>query len=244
MTSRPGAHVLGAEWHPTKNGDLESGDVHTGARKKAWWIRAQGHEWETTVAYRHRDTGCPIFSGNQLLVGFNDLATMNPELAAEWHPSKNGEVTPRDVMSGTNKKAWWLCTDGHSWFAVIASRSAGVGCPRCAKSGYDQTSSGYLYLLRREDLDLQQFRITNHPDQRLATHRRNGWELLDVIGPADGLWIVETETALARFFRAKGSLLPHDYPDRFDGFSESWQSDELCFSTCAEMLEALRDWES
>jgi hypothetical protein len=63
------------------------------------------------------------------------------------------------------------------------------------------------------------------------------------MGPANGVWIVETETALGRFFKAKGHLLPRDYPDKFDGFSESWRADELSFSTCAEMLEALRDWE-
>jgi hypothetical protein len=91
---------------------------------------------------------------------------------------------------------------------------------------------------------LQQFGITNKPADRLETHRRGGWERLDVIGPADGLWILETETALGQFFRAKGFLLPRDYPDKFDGYSESWRSDELSFSTCAEMLEALRDWET
>jgi hypothetical protein len=179
-----------------------------------------------------------------VIVGKTDLATVHPDLANEWHPTMNGDLTPRDVSSGTTKKAWWLCEKGHEWVAEINSRHGGSGCPGCAKFGYDQTSRGYLYLLRKEHLDLQQFGITNKPDDRLGKHQRNGWELLDIIGPADGVWIVETETALGRFFRAKGVLLPRDYPDKFDGYSESWQSDELSFSTCAEMLEALRDWET
>jgi hypothetical protein len=146
-------------------------------------------------------------------------------------------------MSGTNRKAWWLCGEGHEWDAVIASRNDGRGCPGCAKYGYDPTAPGYLYLLRKEHLDLHQFGITNIPEDRLDRHRRSGWERLDVIGPADGVWIRETETALGQFFRDKGVLLPPDYPDKFDGYSESWRSDQLSFSTCAEMLEALRDWE-
>jgi hypothetical protein len=234
---------LAGEWHPTKNVELTPRDVMSGTHMKVWWLCAGGHEWEATIGNRHRGSGCPYCAGQRLLKGINDLVTTKPWLAREWHPTKNGDVTPRDVTSGTNKKAWWLCPQGHEWQASIASRRTGSGCPRCAKSGYDQTSPGYLYLLRKEHLDLQQFGITNYPEDRLQIHRRSGWELLDVMGPADGLWIVETETALGHFFKAKGLLLPRDYPDKFDGFSESWRSHELSFSTCAEMLEALRDWE-
>tara|TARA_B110000285_G_scaffold180449_1_gene203483 strand:+ start:85 stop:225 length:141 start_codon:yes stop_codon:yes gene_type:complete len=35
------------------------------------------------------------------------LAEVNPELAEEWHPTKNGELTPFDVTKGSNKKVWW-----------------------------------------------------------------------------------------------------------------------------------------
>jgi hypothetical protein len=239
-TTNPG---LAAEWHPSKNLDITPRDVMSGTNKKAWWLCDQGHEWKTLINGRQRGSGCPYCSGRFAIRGETDLATVNPSLALEWHPTKNGGSTPRDVTAGSGKKAWWRCPEGHNWSAVVASRSAGVGCPRCAKSGYDQTSPGYLYLLRKEHLDLQQFGITNHPENRLATHGRSGWDLLDVMGPADGVWILETETALSRFLRAKGFLLPRDYPDKFDGFTESWQSDELSFSTCAEMLDALRVWE-
>jgi hypothetical protein len=234
---------LAAEWHPTKNGGLTPGDVGASSGKKAWWLCSEGHEWEAGIASRNNGRGCPICSGRQVLPGFSDLATNNPELAAEWHPTKNGDVSPHDVMSATNKKVWWLCSEGHEWEALISSRHSGTGCPRCATSGYDQTSPGYLYLLRKEHLDFQQFGITNYPDKRLETHRRSGWERLDIIGPADGYSIRSMETALKNYFRDKGVLLPRDYPDKFDGYSESWRSDGLSFSTCAEMLEALRDWE-
>lgn len=56
-------------------------------------------------------------------------------------------------------------------------------------------------------------------------------------------WILQTETALKRFFRERGLLLPRDYPDKFDGFSESWQSSALTFSSISRMLDTLRQFE-
>jgi uncharacterized Zn-finger protein len=231
------------EWHPTKNGELTPRDVTASSGKKSWWLCSERHEWESVVASRNAGTGCPYCSGLFVIVGETDLATLNPKVALEWHPTKNGELTPRDVTASSAKKIWWQCEAGHVWRSTLNSRNAGSGCPGCAKTGYDQTSAGYLYLLRKDHMGIQQFGITNFPKDRLAVHRKNGWELLGIVGPADGYSIRETETALKEFFRAKGVLLPRDHPDKFEGYSETWHSDELSFSTCAEMLEALRDWE-
>ena len=30
----------------------------------------------------------------KVFFGYNDLLTQNPELATEWHPTKNGELKP------------------------------------------------------------------------------------------------------------------------------------------------------
>ena len=98
-------------------------------------------------------------------------------------------------------------------------------------------------MLRKEDSGLQQFGITNYPEQRLTSHKKNGWEVVDIVGPADGLWVLNTETSLGHYFKAMGLLLGSDYEDKFDGYSESWWCDELSFSTVAQMLEALRAWE-
>jgi hypothetical protein len=97
--------------------------------------------------------------------------------------------------------------------------------------------------LRKELQGLQQFGITNVPKKRTAKHKQNGWELLDILGPADGYWIVSVESALKRFFEAKGLLLPKDYPDKFDGYSESWRSTGLQFANLAQLLQALREFE-
>jgi hypothetical protein len=31
-----------------------------------------------------------------------------PHLVKEWHPTKNGDLTPDDFTHGSNKKVWWL----------------------------------------------------------------------------------------------------------------------------------------
>ncbi|MBQ8726166.1 MAG: zinc-ribbon domain-containing protein [Clostridia bacterium] len=123
--------ILAKEWHPTKNGDLTPRDVMRGTNKKAWWKCSKGHEWMATISSRSNGRGCPYCAGQKLLAGENDLETTSPILAKEWHPTKNGDLTPRDVMRGTNKKVWWQCEFGHEWEAIINSRSKGAGCPKC-----------------------------------------------------------------------------------------------------------------
>lgn len=124
---------LVSEWHPTQNGNLTPRDVKAGSSKKVWWQCKEGHEWQATIGNRtlHR-SGCPYCSGRRSIAGINDLATTNPPLAAEWHPTKNGSLTPRAISYCSGKKVWWQCAKGHEWEAVIASRSAGSSCPICS----------------------------------------------------------------------------------------------------------------
>ena len=66
------------------------------------------------------------------MIKYGDLATENPELAKEWHPIKNGEVSPDKVSSHSNKKFWWLCSKGHEWYASVNARvGKKSGCPFC-----------------------------------------------------------------------------------------------------------------
>jgi hypothetical protein len=67
-----------------------------------------------------------------MLPGFNDLATRNPSLAAEWHQKRNTSLTPQHVCEFSHHKVWWQCEEGHYWRATIANRSNGTDCPHCA----------------------------------------------------------------------------------------------------------------
>lgn len=123
---------LATEWHPTKNGELLPSHVMAGSDKKVWWLGKCGHEWPAALVHRSKSVGCPICAGKQVLIGYNDLTTMCPKLAAEWHPTKNGKLTPQDVTCRSGKKVWWRCQNGHEWETKVAHRSNGSGCPICS----------------------------------------------------------------------------------------------------------------
>ena len=121
------------EWHPTRNLPLTPEQVLPRSEKKVWWKCAQGHEWQAEIRSRVSGCGCPVCANRKLAEGENDLATLRPELAAQWHPTRNGSLTPEDLTAGTRRKVWWRCDKGHEWQASVLSRtSLGNGCPVCA----------------------------------------------------------------------------------------------------------------
>lgn len=67
----------------------------------------------------------------KIIVGVNDLATTNPNLAKEW-AKKNLPLTPKDLTAGSGKPVWWVCQKNHSWQAAPSTRNRGVGCPYCS----------------------------------------------------------------------------------------------------------------
>lgn len=124
--------MVAAQWHPTKNGALTPEQVLPGSHQKVWWRCEKGHEWQAQVKSRVHGSGCPLCANKVVEPERTDLATVYPVLAAQWHPTKNGGLTPRDVLPGTPRKVWWLCEKGHSWQASVASRAlSGAECPYC-----------------------------------------------------------------------------------------------------------------
>ena len=123
---------LMAEWNWEGNADIAPSQLTLGSGKKVWWKCGKGHEWEAACYSRVAGNQCPICSGRKVLVGYNDLSTLAPEIALQWHPSKNSDCTPKDVTINSHRKVWWLGPCGHEWRASIADRNSGRGCPYCA----------------------------------------------------------------------------------------------------------------
>lgn len=136
---------LAAQWS-NKNLPLTSADVTIGSHKRVWWKGSCGHEWQAIVKNRVKGADCPYCNSNQLLKGFNDLATMKPELVSEWS-DKNLPLMPDMVLSCTNKSVWWRCIHGHEWIAKIADRYYGSQCPYCEGhmlwKGFNDLASNY-----------------------------------------------------------------------------------------------------
>ncbi len=124
---------LMAEWNWEKNNEecLTPETITLGSGKKVWWKCNNGHEWQAMIANRNRGRGCPHCSGKKVLLGYNDLATLNSSLANEWNYEKNGDLGPENFTANSGKKVWWKCSKGHEWQAVIYSRKSGHSCPYC-----------------------------------------------------------------------------------------------------------------
>jgi hypothetical protein len=119
QTTNPQLAAEANNWDPTTLAN-KSG-------KKVGWKCSLGHEWNATVAHRSNGTGCPVCASREILIGFNDLATKNPELAAEafgWDPTT--------TTASSNRLKSWKCRLGHIWNSSIGNRTAGKGCPFCA----------------------------------------------------------------------------------------------------------------
>jgi hypothetical protein len=123
---------IASQWHPTLNGLLTPADVRPMSNRNVWWQCGQGHDYQAQVCNRvGNGNGCPYCSGHRAGYG-NDLSQLSPAVAAEWHPARNGALSPSDVMPKSHQAVWWLCSQcSHQWQAVISSRTSGKGCPAC-----------------------------------------------------------------------------------------------------------------
>lgn len=155
---------LAAEWDHERNGKLTPSEISARTTKRVWWSGRCGHRWQTGIANRTKGgTGCPYCAGKRAIPGVTDLATLRPDLAAQWHSSN--ELGPEDVRPNSSKKVVWHCDDGHTWEAAVYSRSgAGQGCPFC---------SGHRVMPGETDL------ATLHP--QLARE----WDESNTFGPQD-----------------------------------------------------------
>lgn len=147
---------LARQWHPIKNGGLKPTQVTVNSNKKVWWylpydvpndysiksLRGKrfDFEWQAKICNRNNGSNCPYLSNQAVWTGFNDLTTIIPNIAKEWHPTKNKGVKPTQVVASSKKKVWWfLSYDDHrtgrhfdfEWQARIVDRTTNkyTGCP-------------------------------------------------------------------------------------------------------------------
>jgi len=225
-TTHPELAAQADGWDTTK--------VYGGSNLRKMWKCDLGHLWKTKVSLRTSGSGCLICLNQQLLVGFNDLATTHPELAAQadgWDP--------KTVVAGSSKKAKWICEQGHRWSSVLTSRSRmGVGCPSCAKFGFDPNLDGFLYLIDNFDLHMFQIGITNYPDKRLGQHGRSGWEVIELRGPMDGQLTRQLETNCLHALEKRGAILGRRGSiEKFDGHTEAWTKASLNVTSIKQILD-------
>ena len=195
---------LAAQWHSTKNGNLRPEDVTAGSGRKIWWICEKGHEWQAPTYSRVVCRGCSYCSGRKATIE-NNLTITHPEIAAQWHPNKNGDLTPNEVTAGSNKRVWWICKQKHEWRAAICKRTIGRGCHYCCN----------------QKANAESCLATSHPELSKQWHPTRNGSLTpnDVTAGSSKrkvLWLCEKghEWQAAIYDRVRGRGCPHCYKDK------------------------------
>lgn len=130
---------IAREWHSEKNTGLSPTELTTGSNRIVWWRCKDNfsHEWQASPKQRtKKNNSCP-YCGS--------LSVKFPEIAKEWHPTKNGELSALDIAYSSHKQVWWKCKNGfdHVWQASPNLRtSMQTGCPIC--SGHKVVKSNSL----------------------------------------------------------------------------------------------------
>lgn len=172
------------EWNYSRNAILPS-DFGWGSEKKVWWICRNNHEWESPIRNRVIGKNCPYCTNRVILPGFNDLATLNPKLAKEWHPSKNTAL-PTEYGAGSAFKAWWICTKEHAWQSTIVNRHLlGRGCPKCCKRGTSQSETAF-----RKELAKYFSKINEDHTTRINLEGKDRQLQVDIVGEYKGVKVV------------------------------------------------------
>jgi len=163
------------EWDEEKNLPYTPADFVLHSNKKVWWRCEKRHSWKAEINKRSAGTGCPCCAGKKILVGFNDLASMEPQIAGQWDYEKNHGLTPKDVTVGNNRKVWWKCERGHGWEAVIYSRK-NENCPYCSRrrllSGFNDLMTESPEIAKEWDYEKNAGMI---PSQVTACSREKAW---------------------------------------------------------------------
>lgn len=125
------ASELAAEWDYERNGELLPDNVMGASNIYVWWKCKRGHKWKAQIANRRFGRGCPYCAGKLVIFGETDLQTLRPDLCKEWDYEKNILLKPNEVSANSGKKAYWICSKGHSYTAKVIKRNNGSGCPVC-----------------------------------------------------------------------------------------------------------------
>jgi hypothetical protein len=238
------------EWHPTLNTRPTPGLLSPGSRERVWWgcRKFVDHAWEAAVSSRTRmGSGCPICANLRVKSGFNDLATIRPDVAKTWHPKKNGQLRPDQFVSGTNEMIWWQCPSvaSHVWRASVKNRTTGRGCPDCAPAGYSTGQPGFLYLIKHSQLMAKKIGITNTSLEkgRVNKFKSLGWDVIRIWRYEDGIIPMAAETRILRWLRQDLGLPVYLSPKemgQMGGWSETFSfdgiSDEDLINQCVMVL--------
>lgn len=133
------SHEKAKYWHLTKNGNVKPRDVPPSANKKYWFhCEDCGHDFHVFLNHIQRGVWCGYCS-NQMRC---DEPSCKPcfersfdsvEKSRHWHPTKNGNIRPRNVAKSSGTEYWFHCEDcGHDFCNTPVRITRGIWCEYCA----------------------------------------------------------------------------------------------------------------
>ena len=118
-------------------------------KKVHWKCYKCGNKWIESIGARMSGNGCRVCSNRKIIAGINDLATTDPEIASQWHPTKNGNLKPSQFSRGSSIRIWWICKKGHEYQSTILNRTGknkkGNDCPVCNSGTQTSFSEQAVY---------------------------------------------------------------------------------------------------
>ncbi len=137
--------IIAKEWDYEKN-ILTPDSIAPHSNQVFWWKCEYNHSYAASPNNKISKNGgeCPYCSGHRVS-DQNRLTLICPELAKQWHPTKNNKDAS-DVSFGSNEDAWWLCPIcSYEWKAKINNRYNGRGCPNCSKGQHTSFPEQVIY---------------------------------------------------------------------------------------------------
>lgn len=79
----------------------------------------------------------------------NSLAKLYPEIAKEWHSTKNGKLSPTAISYGSKIKVWWRCEKhGVEWEAQVKNRTI-QNSTKCNACRYEKKYQEHIPKIQR-----------------------------------------------------------------------------------------------
>ena len=172
----------------TERNEITPEDCPAGRNEKYWWKcpEADDHYWEAApIDVIGQGQGCAVCAGKQVAPS-TSLAVCFPEIAKEWHPSKNDNVSPSDVNKGSGAQIWWMCDRGHEWVNTPYNRTrdgAREDCPEChiEDTSIANTAPELLATWDWEENEITPDKVSN------ASHQEIAW----ICSDCDHKWVTK-----------------------------------------------------
>lgn len=185
------------------------------------------YSWKTSIdVFTNNDAGCPNCAGVARVTQEVFLRRLNQQTS--------GGISLVGPYRGYTHRTQFRCNRegcGHVW-SISPNRLTSAkptGCPACAEFGFDVNKPAWIYLMSKPGQ--QQFGITNDLAGRVQTHERDGFQLLDSIGPAPGHAVLAKERQLKDWLRNSIGL-------HIPGKKENWPTTHISFNGLCDLFAA------